>query len=208
MDVTRLALPGMKPLQRRQAHPTMSPRVSGIGGGDGGVAAPLAVQPEAASNLLTMLGRAASPVKLLGTPDGEILLPTGVQLRKRRFGNLRVTAGEVAQAVRGVQLLPIADQRALARTGIVIEMLPLTQLEMPSGVDPTKPVIGATAVDTRLDGSLHPSMLRIVTRAPTSSTDPHDAIENIVQHEIGHVFAVWAHQDTREAPAEAYDARY
>jgi len=147
---------------------------------------------------------AAPPPEVHGTPTGpDLVLPTGVRIRLTRIGTATVTQAALAQAVRGIQLLPIPHQQLLARIGIPIQLLPVANLEQVPGT--VNPVLGATAVGTDSDGRIVPSQIRIA--AASTRAAPY-SISEVVQHEIGHAFAVVGRQDTSEAAAERYAATY
>lgn len=148
--------------------------------------------------------RQTLPAEVSGATDGpDVVLSSGMRLRRTRVGTARVTDFELAQAIRGVQLLPLSHQQVIARLGIVIELIPVRALEQIAGT--TDPVVGATAIVGDI-GRGRATRIRIATRM---AENPHPArIEEIIQHEIGHVLAVTAYQDRSEAAAEAYAARY
>lgn len=137
-----------------------------------------------------------------GEPDGpDIVLESGIVVRKRRVGDSRVTSRELFDAIRGIQLLPMADQQRIAAARLPVDLLPITQLGRgPSG----GPILGSTAIEAA-GGGWTPSLVRVVVRSPLSS-DPgsREAIGEIVQHELGHVLAVLTGQDRSEAAAERY----
>jgi hypothetical protein len=118
-----------------------------------------------------------------------------------RIGTARVGALQLQQAIRGIQLLPFADQQLLARLGIPVELVPVIQLERLAHA--TAPVVGATRV-TGPDGSARPERLRVAAYQARLGTSVLEA----TQHEIGHVVAVTTRQDTSEDAAIRYAATY
>ena len=150
------------------------------------------------------LGAAAPPPEVRGTPTGpDLVMPTGVRIRLTRIGAATVTQAALAQAIRGIQQLPIAHQQLLARTGIPVQLLPVANLEQVPGTK--HPVLGATAVGTDPEGRIVPSQIRIA--AASTRTHPY-SISEVVQHEIGHAFAVLVSPDTSEAAAARSAATY
>ncbi|MEO6867773.1 MAG: hypothetical protein ABI200_07105 [Gaiellales bacterium] len=146
----------------------------------------------------------ALPAEVSGTTDGpDLLLPTGVRLRRMHVDGQRVTSSQLRQAIRGVQMLPIQDQQLIARLGIVIELLPVRHLEQISGT--SDPVVGATTV-MGPPGNGRATRIRIAMQM--GQLQHKTKISDVVKHEIGHVMAVTAHQDRSEQAAEAYAARY
>lgn len=155
-----------------------------------------AVQPRAAA--------VASPAEVNGVTDGpDLVLPSGVRFRRKRVGSSVVTQQQLTQAIRGVQLLPFEHQVLIARMGIPIQLVPVTNLEQVPGT--RDPVVGATAV-IGPEGRGAATAIRIATRM--GELPNPTAIREVVQHEIGHVIAVTASQDRSEATAEAYARRY
>jgi hypothetical protein len=140
--------------------------------------------------------------ELAGTPDGpDLVLPSGVRIRRQRIGANRVSDQQLQDAIRGVQLLPAAHQRLLVQLRIPVELVPVVQLEKLPGT--TGPVVGATRV-VGPDGQAHPERIRIASYQAQVGT----SVQEAVQHEIGHAIAVTAKQDTSEDTAIAYAARY
>lgn len=191
MDVTRTPLPGWTPLRPgRQLLPALT------AGGGGAVASGVA-QPRESSAV-------AVPATLDGEADGpDVVLASGVRIRRLRIGAFRVPDARVWEAIRAVQLLPVQDQVALARTGIAVELLPLRNLEQVAGT--IDPVIGATTIDGPL-GKGVPTRLRIA--ADSAALNRRASVTEAVQHEIGHVLAVMTRQDRSEATAIAYAKQY
>lgn len=140
--------------------------------------------------------------ELAGTPDGpDLVLPSGLRIRRLRIGHLRVGTEQLRQAIVGAQLLPLAHQQLVARLGIPVELVPLAQLErLPHA---TGPVVGATRI-VGDPGRVRPERLRIAAYAD----QVRSSVTEATQHEIGHVVAVLAAQDTSEATAERYAASY
>ena len=181
MDVTAT------PLGRTPKFSHYVPPPVAAGGGRGGGAAD---------------AHAADPPEIAGVPDGpDLLLPSGVRIRKKRIADRVVGNLQVEQAVRAVQLLPLADQQLLARLGIPVELVPVTQLERLASA--TAPVVGATLI-TSLAGTSRAERLRIAAYQSQVGTSLAEAI----QHEIGHVVAVTTRQDTSEDAAIRYAATY
>lgn len=144
----------------------------------------------------------SAPGEVAGQVDGpDLMLPSGVRIRRRRIGSVRVGQAELQQAIRGVSLLPIADQQMIARLGIPVELVPVVQLERLPGT--TAPVVGATRV-TGPDGSARPERIRIAAFQAQVGTQVQEA----VQHEIGHALLVVSRQDLSEDSAIAYAAKY
>ncbi len=151
---------------------------------------------------------AAPPPMVQGTPDGaDIVLPSGVRIRRTRIGAQRVGEQQLLQAIRGVQLLPPQHQAALARTGIPIELVPAQSLEVAAGM--SGPVLGLTTIENR-EGTWQPTRLRVAVDSPRSgpSNAGVNGVEEVVQHEIGHVIAVLGSQDRTEQTAMLYAATY
>jgi hypothetical protein len=190
MDVTRSLLPGMTPFSHRRALP-----------GSAHLAVPVA-------STVTGGGvSTANPVQISGLPDGpDIVLPSGVHIRRTRIGQFRVSDSELQQAIRGVELLPLAHQQVIARLGLPIELVPVQELER--APDQPGPVLGLTTIDTNAAGRGVPTRLRVVTHSPTASINPVNSITEVVQHEIGHVIAVTSRQDRSEETAIAYATAY
>lgn len=196
MDVTRTALPGMTPhlayrmLLRAADDAALTRRAAVAGGG---------------TNLSATTRALAQPMnapEINGPADGpDILLPTGVRIRRKRIGSARVGDAELQQAIRGVQLLPVAHQNLIARLGLPIELVPVVQLERMVGK--TDPIVGATAIEGP-DGSARPTRIRIAAYQAQVRTSVTEA----TQHEIGHAIAVQLRQDTSEATAMRYAQMY
>lgn len=140
--------------------------------------------------------------ELGGVPDGpDVVLPSGLRIRRLRLGRLRVGMEQLRQAIMGAQLLPVAHQQLVARLGIPIELVPVAQLErLPQT---TLPVVGATRI-VGDPGRVRPERLRIAAYAD----QVRGSVAEATQHEIGHVVAVVAAQDTSEATAERYANSY
>ena len=192
MDVTRTPLPGMTPhlayrtLLRAAdvAASTSSAAAAGVTASGGGT-----------------VGGGSAP-EINGPADGpDIVLTSGVRIRKKQIGSARVGDAELQQAIRGVQALPVADQMLLARLGLPIELIPVVQLERMPGM--TDPVVGATLI-LGPDGSAKPAKIRIAAYQAHLKSSVTEA----VQHEIGHTLAVVANQDTSEATAIRYARQY
>lgn len=145
--------------------------------------------------------------EVVGTPDGpDVVLPTGVRIRRMRIGTHRVTAAALQQAIRGITLLPVSHQRVLAQLGLPIELIPADQLEHLPGA--TMPVIGGTGVGESLTGRLLVTHIRVVTESPYAALGGVNSIRETTQHEIGHALAVVGRQDRSEAAAIRYAATY
>lgn len=194
MDVTPTPLSGTMPLidrQRLTGASSLVPVRPATGGGAGGSGAE---------------ATAAGPDEVRGSPDGpDIVLASGIHLRRRRIGAAQVTAAELLQAVRGVQLLPLAHQRAIAMLGVPVELLPVQHLEQVAGT--TEPVVGATAVSGPIGAGV-PTLVRIAARSPWAAQGGAQAIGEVVQHELGHVISVLTRQDRSEEAAIRYAQTY
>jgi hypothetical protein len=193
MDVTSSPpIPGMTPhLADREPLRAALPRPGA--GSAAAVALPVVAGGGAVS---------ATPGEVAGDVDGpDLVLPTGVRIRRRSIGSVRIGLTELQQAIRGVSLLPIAHQQTIARMGIPIELVPVVQLERVPGT--TDPVVGATRVTGRV-GALVPERIRIAAYQSQVGT----SVQEAVQHEIGHALAVAAYQDRSEDTAIAYAKRY
>ncbi len=180
MDVLRTSPPGMMPnLAHRTLLRAAEPAVAG-GGGSGSASLP----------------------EINGPADGpDIVLATGVRIRRKRIGSARVGDAELQQAIRGVQALPVAHQMLIARLGLPIELVPVVQLERMPGL--TDPVVGATLI-LGPNGNAKPAKIRIAAYQAHVRTSVTEA----VQHEIGHAIAVVANQDTSEQTAIRYAQTY
>ena len=188
MDVTRTPLHGMTPylaqrtLLRAADAAESAPRAAASGGG--------------------AYAAGGETPEIDGVADGaDVVLATGVRVRRKRIGNARVGQAELQQAVRGVQALPVAHQMLIARLGIPIELVPVVQLERVVGT--TDPVVGATRI-VGPDGSARPEKIRIAAY----QGHIRSSITECTQHEIGHAIAVVASQDTSEATAIRYARTY
>ncbi|MCW2928028.1 MAG: hypothetical protein JWM86_1996, partial [Thermoleophilia bacterium] len=160
----------------------------------GGSAAP----PPTRSGALGELG---------GMPDGpDVVLPSGVHVRRTSVGGRRVSEAALLQAVRGIQQLPVQHQLLIARAGIAVELVPVAQLEQVEGT--SQPVLGATAVNQDSSGRWIPSRIRIAVDSPISARGGVNAIGEVTQHEIGHAIAVMGTEDRSEAAAIRYAASY
>jgi hypothetical protein len=187
MDVSSSPIPGTMPYLAHREPLRARPQVAGraapgesVGGGGS-----TGMLPEVAGQL-----------------DGpDLMLASGVRIRRRRIGTVRVGNEQVQQAIRGVSLLPMAHQQLIARLGIPIELVPVVQLEHVPGT--TAPVVGATRI-VGPDGAVRPERIRIAA----FQAQVRSSVEEAVQHEIGHAIAVVANQDTSEDTAIAYAARY
>lgn len=145
--------------------------------------------------------------ELAGAPDGaDVVLPSGVRVRRTTVGGRHVSQGALLQAIRGIQQLPVQHQLLLARAGIAVELLPVTQLEQVEGT--SQPVLGATAVSQDSSGRWVPSRIRIATDSPISAKGGVNAISEVTQHEIGHAISVMSTQDRSEDAAIRYAATY
>ena len=105
--------------------------------------------------------------------------------------------------MRGVQLLPLAHQRAIAILGVPIELVPVQQLEQVAGT--TEPVVGATAMSGPI-GAGHADARADRDASPWAAQGGAQAIGEIVQHELGHVISVLVRQDRSEEAAIRYAA--
>ncbi len=147
----------------------------------------------------------ATPQQVRGQQDGpDLMLPSGVRIRRQRIGGVRVTQAQVLQAIRGIQLLPLQHQQLIARLGLAIELVPLRFLEQVAGA--TEPVVGSTLIDGPV-GRGRPTSIRIASYMEDlgrKDTTVHEA----VQHEIGHALAVSSAQDRSEQTARRYAATY
>jgi hypothetical protein len=194
MDVTRTLLPGTMPLWRPRALPAGLLAPGSAGGAS--VPAPPAVDGGGTGGALP---------EIRGDADGpDYILPSGVRVRRTHIGQFRVTDAELQQALRGIQMLPLADQQLVASLGIPIQLLPVAHLEQVEGT--VDPVVGATLV-TGDPGRGKPVSIRIaahMAQLPNSTAQVQEA----VQHEIGHTVSVVRRQDRSEAAAIAYAARY
>lgn len=192
MDVST-PIPGMMPYLSHRA------RLRPGSGQEQGAAAPGRLVDGGG---LVAAASGGDPPELSGSPDGaDLVLPSGIHVRKLRMGSLRVGNLQLQQAIRGIQLLPLAHQQLIASLGIPIELLPVTQLERVTGT--TDPVVGATRV-TGPDGRARPERIRIAA----FQSQVGSSVTEAVQHEIGHAVSVVTTQDTSEAAAIAYAARY
>ncbi len=144
----------------------------------------------------------SDPAEIGGTPDGpDVVLASGVHVRRLRIGANTVGAQQLQQAIQGIAALPLAHQQLLARLGIPVELVPVTQLERVTGA--TAPVVGATRV-IGAAGNAHAERLRIAAYQAAVGTSVVEA----TQHEIGHVVAVTTQQDLSEETAIRYAASY
>ena len=192
MDVTRTPLPGMTP---HLAYRTLL-RAADVA----------ASETRAAAAGATARGGGTvgggDPPEIDGVVDGpDVVLSTGVHIRRKRIGSARVGDAELQQAIRGVQALPVSHQMLIARLGLPIELIPVVQLERVLGT--TDPVVGATRI-TGPDGSLRPGKIRIAAY----QSHVNSSVTECTQHEIGHAIAVTANQDTSEATAIRYARSY
>lgn len=189
MDVTRHPLPT-----------AASPRHACGGGGRGGACScgSGAVSGGGAGQPSSITSGAQIPA----LADGPILvLPSGVRIRREIVGGARVSDAQLQQAMLGVQQLPAADQALMARSGVVIELLPIVSLNGGRQV-------GATNVED-IDGRWVPTSMRVTVGS--SAAIPRTGIDTIaetVQHEIGHVLSVMTRQDRSEAAAIRYAATH
>jgi hypothetical protein len=196
MDVTRTLLPGTMPLWRPRALPAglLAP------GSAGGASERAPTAPSVADGG----GTSEEVPELRGDPDGpDIVLASGLHVRRTHIGQFRVTDAELQQALRGIQLLPFADQQLVASLGIPIQLLPVAHLEQLASA--TDPVVGATLV-TGDPGRGVPVKIRIASHMAQLGTPAQ--VQEAVQHEIGHAVSVVRRQDRSEAAAIAYAARY
>jgi len=138
-------------------------------------------------------------MEIHGDPDGPpARLPSGIVVHRRSIGGRRVSTSEFLQAVRGIQLLPRADQLAIARAGVPVYLVPSTLLE--------NTLLGATTIVQPTEGApWRPTLVRVAVSAGRQGTE---ATGEIVQHELGHVLAVLNGQDRSEAAAERYAHSY
>ncbi|MCB0879397.1 MAG: hypothetical protein KDC46_10535 [Thermoleophilia bacterium] len=185
-------LPGMKPYLAHRDALRGRPDLDGRAAPGRAAAVPAA----------EVSGGGGGPPEIGGQPDGpDLVLPSGVHVRRLRIGSLRVGNLQLQQALRGIQLLPVAHQRLIASLGIPIELVPVTQLERVTGT--TDPVVGATRV-VGPDGNAHPERIRVAA----FQSQVNSSLTEAVQHEIGHAVSVVTSQDTSEDAAIAYAARY
>ncbi|MCW2920788.1 MAG: hypothetical protein JWL76_662 [Thermoleophilia bacterium] len=196
MDVTRTPLPGMTPLL---AYRTL------LRAADVAASAPRAAAAGATAPAATASGGGTvgmDPPEIDGVVDGaDVVLATGVHIRRKRIGSARVGDAELQQAIRGVQALPVSHQILIARLGLPIELIPVVQLERVIGT--TDPVVGATRI-TGPDGGLRPGKIRIAAY----QSHVNSSVTECTQHEIGHAIAVTASQDTSEETAIRYARTY
>jgi hypothetical protein len=209
MDVTRTLLPGTTPLAwRRRALPAGLLVATGSGGGS--AASPAIVATAASPRDGHAHGSSNSSAfmpELAGAPDGaDVVLPSGVRVRRTTIGGRHVSQGALLQAIRGIQQLPLQHQLLLARSGIAVELLPVTQLEQVEGT--SQPVLGATAVNQDSDGRWVPTRIRVATDSPISARGGVNAIAEVAQHEIGHAISVMTTQNRSEDAAIRYAATY
>jgi hypothetical protein len=143
--------------------------------------------------------RPSAPQELFGVADGTAYrLRSGIVVQKRRVGNDRVSRDALRDILRAIDLLPAADQSLIARTGIVIMVLPVAALE--GGL------LGATTiVQDTVGAPWRPTVVRVAAHAGRNGAE---ATGEIVQHEIGHVLAVLTRQDRSEAAAADYARRH
>ncbi len=192
MDVTRSHIPGMTPFL---AYRTLL-RAADVAASDSRAAAAGAT----VSGSGTTGG--GDPPEIDGVADGpDVVLATGVHIRRKRIGSARVGDAEMQQAIRGVQALPVSHQMLIARLGLPIELVPVVQLERVTGT--TDPVVGATRI-VGTDGNLRPGKIRIAAY----QSHVNSSVTECTQHEIGHVIAVTARQDTSEEAAIKYARQY
>jgi hypothetical protein len=134
--------------------------------------------------------------------DGPIyVLPNGVRIRRESVGGARVSDAQLQQAMLGVAQLPAADQALMARSGVVIELLPVVSLNGGRQV-------GATNVES-INGRWVPTSMKVTVGA--NAAVPRTGIDTIsetVQHEIGHVLSVMTRQDRSEDAAIRYAATH
>ncbi len=136
----------------------------------------------------------ASANEVRGAVDGApILLPSGIVIQRRSLGRRRVTRQQLADAIRGIQMLPLADQQRVARLGVRVNLVPVATLE--------DTLLGATAIEQDQSGRWHPTAVRVAVAAGLGG---HEATAEIVQHELGHVLSVTRDQNLSEEAAEAY----
>lgn len=196
MDVTRTPLPGMTP---HLAHRTL------LRAADVAASAPRAAAAGASvagGGAHMHAGGGVDAPEINGPADGpDVVLATGVRIRRKRIGSSRVGDAELQQAIRGVQALPVAHQMLIARLGLPIELVPVVQLERIAGT--TDPVVGATLI-VGPDGSAKPAKIRIAAYQAHLKSSVTEA----TQHEIGHAIAVVANQDMSEDTAIRYARSY
>lgn len=152
---------------------------------------------------LAATGAAPAPtvpgaVQVRGAPDGaDLQLPSGIRVRRTAVGAAHVTATELQQALMGIAMLPATHQALIARSGIVIELVPVAALE--------NGILGATSIEQSPGGPWMPTLVRVAVRSPLSAAGTgRTAVGEIAQHELGHVIAVLTGQDRSEAAAERY----
>ncbi|MCW2974097.1 MAG: hypothetical protein JWN72_2370 [Thermoleophilia bacterium] len=135
--------------------------------------------------------------------DGPVIvLPSGVRLQRESVNGIRVTDAQLQQAILGVLQLPLADQQLMARSGVVIELLPTVTLN--GGKQ-----LGATNVGQDFFGTWIPSSMKVTVGSSTEIARLGvDAIAETVQHEIGHVISVITRQDQSEEAAIRYAATH
>ena len=147
---------------------------------------------------LTSLIRREQP-EVHGVADQrDVLLPSGVVLRRKRIGYHQVTDAQMQAAAAGIMRLPLEHQRYIAQLGVPIELVPVAALE--------NGILGATTINERDSGLWQPTHIRIAARAGKSGG--REELGEIVQHEIGHVVAMGTSQNRTEEAAESYAARY
>ena len=202
MDVGNSSSSGMTPLRRRRLLARLP-----AGASEGGAAGSRATLPFAFGGSRQAHGTASAGPMVRGSSDGpDIVLPTGVRIRRTIIAGMRVNWAEVMQAVQGVQALPVAHQQLMARTGAVIELVPVAGLELTAG---GQPMLGATTIDRApMSDTWRASLVRVAVRSPRSVPGTRESIGEIVQHEIGHVLAVLSGQDRGEDAAERYARTY
>lgn len=144
------------------------------------------------------LGAPAMPLTIRGVQDGrELVLPSGVRLRRMTLAGAHVTERELMDVARAVMILPAQHQAMIARSGVAVELVPVAALE--GGI------LGATSIEQDGGGPWRPTLVRVAVRSPLSQAgSPRETIGEIAQHEIGHVLAVLTGQDRGEAAAERY----
>lgn len=197
MDVTRTPLPGMTP---HLAYRTLL-RAADVAASAPRAAAAPATAAGGGTHAYAAGGGVDAP-EINGPADGpDVVLATGVRIRRKRIGAARVGDAELQQAIRGVQALPVAHQMLIARLGLPIELIPVVQLERLAGT--TDPVVGATLI-LGPDGGAKPTKIRIAAYQAHLKSSVTEA----TQHEIGHAIAVVSNQDMSEDTAIRYARSY
>ncbi|MBC7462168.1 MAG: hypothetical protein H7287_12470 [Thermoleophilia bacterium] len=131
-----------------------------------------------------------------------VQLASGVRFQRLSVNGAHVTDLQLQQAMLGVAQLPLADQRLMASTGVVIQLLPMVTLNGTAQ-------LGATNISENLMGRAVPTSMYVTVGS--SAQIPRlgvDAIGETVQHEVGHVISVVTTGDQSEAAAIRYAAEH